>query len=90
MKKLADEQKQEGQEQENTVSFKTADELTKFLMDLQAQVANMQQIIDKLSPVDENGENDSEASAEGDSEGDSDKEMSDDEINEIDKLLQAE
>lgn len=87
---MADEQKQEGQEQENSLSFKTADELTKFLMDLQGQIANMQQTIDKLAPVDENGENDSEGSAEEDSEGESDKEMSDDEINEIDKLLQAE
>lgn len=71
--------KKEGNE-ETKLSFKTADELTKFLMDLQGQIANMQEIIDKLAPVEEKAE-ESE---------DKEEELSDEEINEIDRLLQSE
>lgn len=72
-------EKKEGTE-ETKLSFKTADELTKFLMDLQGQIANMQETIDKLSPVEEKAE-ETEVKEE---------ELSDEEINEIDRLLQSE
>ena len=71
--------KKEGTE-ETKLSFKTADELTKFLMDLQGQIANMQEIIDKLAPVEEKAEESAEK----------EEELSDEEINEIDRLLQSE
>lgn len=71
--------KKEGTE-ETKLSFKTADELTKFLMDLQGQIANMQEIIDKLAPVEEKAEESAEK----------EEDLSDEEINEIDRLLQSE
>lgn len=73
-------EKKEGTE-ETKLSFKTADELTQFLMDLQGQIVNMQETIDKLSPVEEKAEG---------SEGKEEEELSDEEINEIDRLLQSE
>lgn len=76
-------EKKEGTE-ETKLSFKTADELTQFLMDLQGQIMNMQETIDKLSPVEEKAEE-----QEGESEG-KEEELSDEEINEIDRLLQSE
>lgn len=79
---MAEEEKE--QKDESKLSFKNADELTSFLMDLQGQIGNMQQTIDKLSPVkDEEESNDGE-------EGKEEKEMTDDEVNEIDQLLQSE
>lgn len=72
-------EKKEGTE-ETKLSFKTADELTQFLMDLQGQIVNMQETIDKLSPVEEKAE-ETEVKEE---------ELSDEEINEIDRLLQSE
>lgn len=90
---MADENKdQEKKDQENKdqgsekPSFKNAEELTSFLMDLQGQIANMQQTVDKLSPVEEGSEGET---TEGD-QGGKDEELSDDEINEIDRLLQSE
>lgn len=74
-------EKKEGTE-ETKLSFKTADELTQFLMDLQGQIVNMQETIDKLSPVEEKAEEESEVKEE--------EELSDEEINEIDRLLQSE
>lgn len=75
-------EKKEGTE-ETKLSFKTADELTKFLMDLQGQILNMQETIDKLSPVEEKAEG--SEGVEG-----KEEELSDEEINEIDRLLQSE
>lgn len=72
-------EKKEGTE-ETKLTFKTADELTKFLMDLQGQIVNMQETIDKLAPVEEKAE---------ESEG-KEEDLSDEEINEIDRLLQSE
>lgn len=71
-----DETKEEG------LSFKTAEDLTKFLTDLQGQIVNMQETIDKLSPVKEEVEEVAEGQAE--------EELSDEEISEIDMLLQSE
>lgn len=79
---MAEEEKE--QKDESKLSFKNADELTSFLMDLQGQIGNMQQTIDKLSPAkDEEELNDGE-------EGKEEKEMTDEEVNEIDQLLQSE
>ena len=75
-------EKKEGTE-ETKLSFKTADELTQFLMDLQGQILNMQETIDKLSPVEEKAEEQEEKS-------EGEEELSDEEINEIDRLLQSE
>lgn len=85
---MADEKKEEQTEEKDQTnekpSFKNAEELTTFLMDLQGQMANMQETVDKLSPVEENVE-------EGDSEGKEEtEEMSEEEVNEIDQLLQSE
>lgn len=57
----------------------TKEELFKVITDLQGQVANMQETIDKLSPVEE--EADEEVVEET-------EELSDEEVSEIDKLLQ--
>lgn len=82
---MADEKKTEETKNEGTeskLSFKTADELTSFLMDLQGQMTNMQETIDKLSPVEEKAEETTEETTE--------EELSDDEVSEIDQLLQSE
>ena len=84
---MADENKEKVQVEEKEteqekLSFKNADELSTFLMDLQGQIVNMQETIDKLSPVDEKGQEQEEQKEE--------KEMTDEEVNEIDQLLQSE
>lgn len=81
---MADEKKEKKEGTEEKLSFKTADELTNFLLDMQGQIANMQETIDKLSPVENNSE-EGEEGEEGETE-----ELSDEEINEIDRLLQSE
>ena len=84
---MADENKEKDQVEEKEteqekLSFKNADELSTFLMDLQGQIVNMQETIDKLSPVDEKGQEREEQKEE--------KEMTDEEVNEVDRLLQSE
>ena len=74
-----DEEKKENKDEK--LSFKTADELTTYLMDLQGQITNMQETIDKLSPKEEQQQEQQEEQQE---------ELSDEEISEIDKLLQSE
>ena len=70
--------------EEKKLSFKTADELTTFLLDLQGQIANLTETVDKLSPV-------SETDPEPDPDPDPEPEqLSDEEISEIDQLLQSE
>ena len=76
------EQVEEKETEQEKLSFKNADELSTFLMDLQGQIVNMQETIDKLSPVDEKGQEQEEQKEE--------KEMTDEEVNEIDQLLQSE
>ena len=76
------EQVEEKETEQEKLSFKNADELSTFLMDLQGQIVNMQETIDKLSPVDEKGKEQEEQKEE--------KEMTDEEVNEIDRLLQSE
>lgn len=66
------------------LSFGTADELTSFLMDLQGQIVNIQETVDKLAPAEE------EAPAEATEEEASTEEApSEEEVNEIDALLQS-
>lgn len=78
---MAEETTQETTEETSEkLSFKTADELSTFLMDLQGQIGNMQQTIDKLSPVKE--ETTEESTTE------TTEEPSQEEVSEIDKLLQ--
>ena len=85
---MAEEEKKdqttESTETNDKPSFKTVDELTNFLLDLQGQIGNMQETIDKLTPVEETTETPEEKPEE------TPEEKTDDEINEIDRLLQSE
>ena len=69
--------------EEKKLSFKTADELTNFLLDLQGQIVNLTETVDKLSPVTETNE-------ETDTPDEQTEQLSDEEISEIDQLLQSE
>lgn len=69
--------------EEKKLSFKTADELTNFLLDLQGQIVNLTETVDKLSPVTETDE-------ETDTPDEQTEQLSDEEISEIDQLLQSE
>ena len=60
----------------------TKEDLVTYLTDLQGQLANMQETIDKLSPVEEAAEEVAEET------GQETEELSDEEVSEIDKLLQ--
>lgn len=60
------------------MEFNTKEDLVLFLTDLQGQLANMQETVDKLSPVEESAEDITEET----------EELSDEEISEIDQLLQ--
>ena len=66
------------------MEINTKEELVSLLADLQGQMANMQETIDKLSPVEEEGQKEEEDPAE------KEEKLSDEEISEIDKLLQSE
>ena len=79
---MAEEKKTE--EQENKISFKTADELSNFLLDLQGQISNLTETVDKLSPVEESSEEATESAEE------TKEEMTDEEVSEVDRLLQSE
>ena len=79
---MAEEKKTE--EVETKLSFKTVDELTNFLLDMQGQIANMQETIDKLSPVEESSEEGTDPAEE------TTEELTDEEVSEIDRLLQSE
>jgi len=64
------------------MDINTKEDLLKVITDLQGQMSNMQETIDKLSPVEE------EASDEVVEEKQDEENLSDEEISEIDKLLQ--
>ena len=81
---MAEEVKDEEVKEESKLSFKTADELSTFLMDLQGQIGNLQETVDKLSPVEE------ESTEETKEDTESDQELTDEEVSEIDQLLQSE
>lgn len=80
-------------EEQTGLSFKTAEELSTFLVDMQGQISNMQETIDKIKPAEsESSETDDETDDETDKEEKTDsekEEVSEEEINEIDKLLQT-
>ena len=65
------------------MEINTKEELFSLLADLQGQMANMQETIDKLSPVEEEGQKEDETT-------EKEEKLSDEEISEIDKLLQSE
>ena len=61
----------------------TKDDLFKVITDLQGQMANMQETIDKLSPIEEEAVEEVAGESEQETE-----ELSDEEVSEIDQLLQ--
>ena len=71
--------------EEKSLSFETADELTNFLIDLQGQIANLTETVDKIKPVEEPAE---EEVTEEPKEEPVEEEVNEEEISEIDKLLQ--
>ena len=71
--------------EEKSLSFETADDLTSFLLDLQGQIANLTETVDKIKPVEESEE---EKPEEETKEDPVEEEVSEEEISEIDKLLQ--
>ena len=85
---MAEEEKKdqttESTETNDKPSFKTVDELTNFLLDLQGQIGNMQETIDKLTPVEESSEEGPDPAEE------TKEELTDEEVSEIDRLLQSE
>ena len=71
--------------EEKSLSFETADDLTDFLIDLQGQIANLTETVDKIKPVEEPAE---EEVTEEPKEESVEEEVNEEEISEIDKLLQ--
>ena len=72
--------------EEKSLSFETADDLTSFLLDLQGQIANLTETVDKIKPVEEPAEE--EKPEEETKEEPVEEEPTEEEISEIDKLLQ--
>lgn len=66
------------------MEINTKEELVTLLSDLQGQMGNMQETIDKLSPVEE----EAEPKDDGKEKEKEKEELSDEEVNDIDKLLQ--
>ena len=64
------------------MEINSKEELVTLLADLQGQMSNMQETIDKLSPVEEKADEPDEAGKE------EEEEVSEEEVSEIDKLLQ--
>ena len=73
--------------EEKALSFETADDLTNFLIDLQGQIANLTETVDKIKPVEEPAEEE-EKPEEETKEEPVEEEPTEEEISEIDKLLQ--
>ena len=71
--------------EEKSLSFETADDLTSFLIDLQGQIANLTETVDKIKPVEESEE---EKPEEETKEEPVEEEPTEEEVSEIDKLLQ--
>ena len=71
--------------EEKSLSFETADDLTSFLLDLQGQIANLTETVDKIKPVEEPAE---EEPTEETKEEPVEEEPTEEEVSEIDKLLQ--
>lgn len=64
------------------MEINSKEELIALIGDLQGQMANMQETIDKLSPVEEEAKKDDEEK------GSEEEKLSDEEVSDIDKLLQ--
>lgn len=77
-------EKTEEKTEEKKLSFETAEDLTNFLIDLQGQIANLTETVDKIKPVEESAEETTDETKEETVE----EEVSEEEISEIDKLLQ--
>ena len=71
--------------EEKSLSFETADDLTSFLLDLQGQIANLTETVDKIKPVEEPAEEEPEEETK---EEPVEEEPTEEEVSEIDKLLQ--
>ena len=71
--------------EEKALSFETAEDLTNFLIDLQGQIANLTETVDKIKPVEESEE---EKPEEETKEEPVEEEPTEEEVSEIDKLLQ--
>ena len=65
------------------MEINSKEDLLTLLTDLQGQLANMQETIDKLSPVEEKAESSDEDKSEENKD-----ELSEDDVDEIDQLLQ--
>lgn len=77
------------EESEKKLSFETADDLTSFLMDLQGQIVNIQETVDKISPAEEaEATEETEETEETASDDEETEEPSEEELSEIDALLQ--
>ena len=75
--------------EEKSLSFETADDLTDFLIDLQGQIANLTETVDKIKPVEEPAEEKPEEEVTEEPKEESvEEEVNEEEISEIDKLLQ--
>lgn len=78
------------EETQTKLAFANADELTDFLMDLQGQIVNIQETVDKLAPAEESEPTEeTEESAETEETATETEEPTEEEINEIDALLQT-
>ena len=71
---------------EEKLAFETADDLTSFLMDLQGQILNIQETVDKIKPVEETEA--TEETEESEETPATEEEPSEEELSEIDALLQ--
>src|SRR5699024_7864879 len=71
--------------EEKSLSFETADDLTDFLIDLQGQIANLTETVDKIKPVEDDP---AEETTEEPKEESVEEEVREEEISEIDKILQ--
>lgn len=76
-------------DEETGLSFKTADELSSFLMDLQGQISNIQETVDKIQPAESEASEESTEESTDESTEETTEEPTEEEVNEIDKLLQA-
>ena len=71
--------------EEKSLSFETVDDLTSFLLDLQGQIANLTETVDKIKPVEEPAEEEPEEETKVEP---VEEEPTEEEVSEIDKLLQ--
>lgn len=78
----------EEEKKESVLSFATADELTTFLMDLQGQIVNLQETIDKMNPVEEAEPTEDTEDTPAEETPTEEEAPTEEELSEIDALLQ--